>query len=293
MKRFILKSILFLIPIAGILLAMEVYMRSLPNSYSQKNEWMKSHASEVEILVLGNSHGLFGIRPDLLGKKAYNLCQVSQTFEYDEYLLRHFEPQLKSLTDVLLIADNSNLFDLPLEKSEWFRCTYYRLYLDCPKFPLLSKYGFELSNLDAARNKWQQGGGRCDSLGWNESYTKSSRTSDYLSDEAVKEAVYRHQCKDWNAARENQETLLRIVAWCKARHVRLTLLQSPVSKGYYQQIDRRQLDFIKKICKNYNILSIDDSQNRHFTDDDFYDPDHLNTDGASKWSKLLKDSIFQ
>ena len=121
MKRFILKSILFLIPIAGILLTMEVYMRSLPNSYSQKNEWMKSHASEVEVLVLGNSHGLFGIRPDLLGKKAYNLCQVSQTFEYDEYLLRHFEPQLKSLTDVLLIADNSNLFDLPLEKSEWFR----------------------------------------------------------------------------------------------------------------------------------------------------------------------------
>ncbi len=292
MKTFILKSALFLVPIVGILMAGEVYLRSLPNSYSQKNEWMKAHAAEVEVLVLGNSHGIFGIRPELFGKRAYNLCQVSQTLEYDEYLLRHFEPQLKSLTDLLLIVDNSNLFDQPLEETEWFRCTYYRLYMDCPKFPLLSRYGFELSNIDAARKKWQQGGGRCDSLGWNGSYTKASRSADYLTDEAVRKNVEHHRCKDWNAAQENRETLKRIAAWCEARHVRLILLQSPVSCAYYQMTDKRQFDFIKESCAIPNVMVIDDSQNEHFTDDDFYDPDHLNTDGAYKWSKLIGARIF-
>lgn len=90
--------------------------------------------------------------------KTYNLCQVSQIFEYDEYLLKRYAPKLKKLREVILIADNSNLFDAPLEQTEWFRCIYYRLYMDYPKHSLWSKYGFELSNVQAALREipcWQ------------------------------------------------------------------------------------------------------------------------------------------
>ena len=132
---------------------------------------MQHHAQEVEILILGNSHGLYGLRPDVFKRKAYNLCNVSQIFEYDEYLLKRYLPKCKSLTDVVLVVDNSNLFDMPLENTEEFRCIYYRLYMDYPKHSRWSKYGFELSNIQALKEKIQHRNDTCSDLGWNGNYT--------------------------------------------------------------------------------------------------------------------------
>ena len=113
MRRFCLRSALFLTPLIVILGTLEFYVRSLPSSYCQKELWMEEHADEIEVLLLGNSHGLFGLRPEAFPKKTYNLCNVSQIFEYDEFLLRRFLPKCSHLTDVFLIVDNSNLFDPP------------------------------------------------------------------------------------------------------------------------------------------------------------------------------------
>ena len=65
MRKFCLRTVCFLIPVALLLMGLEVYVRSLPNSYKQKYQWMEQHADEVEVLLLGNSHGLFGLRPEV------------------------------------------------------------------------------------------------------------------------------------------------------------------------------------------------------------------------------------
>ncbi len=291
MRRFVVRFICFLLPLLTILVILEGYARSMPNSYRQKDSWMQEHAHEVEVLLLGNSHGLFGLRPQMFPKKTYNLCQVSQIFEYDEYLLQHYAPLYKKLSDVILIVDNSNLFDAPLEQTESYRCIYYRLYMDYPKHSCYSKYGFELSNVTALYEK-MKANPSCDSLGWNGSYLKCQRANDYLSEEKVSEAALRHQCKNWQYAADNRSALQRIAEWCKRHHVRLILLQAPVSRAYYDKIDQRQLDYIKNTCHIPEVLDLDCTTDKRFSEEDFFDPDHLTTEGAEKWSKIISDSLF-
>ncbi len=291
MRKFIVRVLCFLLPLLGILVILEGYARSLPSSYKQKDSWMQENAHEVEVLVLGNSHGLFGLRPQVFPKKTYNLCQVSQIFEYDEYLLLHYAPLFTKLSDVILIVDNSNLFDAPLELTESYRCAYYRLYMDYPKHSYCSKYGFELSNVTALYNK-MKAKSFCDSLGWNGSYTKDQRPDDYLSEENVSEAALRHQCKNWQYADDNRSALNRIAEWCNQHHVRLILLQAPVSRAYYDKIGQRQLDYIKTACHIPGVLDLDYATDKRFSDEDFFDPDHLTTEGAEKWSKIISDSLF-
>lgn len=289
MRKFLIKCLLFLLPVVGILTVMELYMRHLPNSYRQKHEWMERHADEVEVLMLGNSHGLFGLRPEYFKPKAYNLCQVSQTLEYDEFLLMHYAPSFRRLRDVLLVVDYSGFFDLPLEQTERFRCTYYRLYMDHPKHSLWSRYGFELTDMSAVKEKLSNDRMLCDSTGWNPAYTVIRRSPDYLSDDCVKSAVEHHRCKDWNVAAENRRTLQRIAHWCRSRNLRLILLQAPVSRAYYRSLDRRQLTYLQEGLETTGAVVADYSTDLHFDDADFFDPDHLTDEGAAKWSKMISE----
>lgn len=287
MKKFLLKCLLFLLPIAVLATAAELYVRHLPNSYRQKQEWMTAHSHEVEVLMLGNSHGLFGLRPDHFQRKAYNLCQVSQTLEYDEYLLKHFAPLCPLLTDVLLVVDYSGFFDLPLEQTESFRCIYYRLYMDYPKHSLWSRYGFEISDIKAMMAKISQQGTLCDSTGWNPAYTTAHRSPDYLSDSNVASAVERHRCKNWSVAKDNRHSLERIANWCKEHKLRLTLLHAPVTKAYYHALDKRQLDYLHSSCNLHGVTVFDYTADPRFNNNDFYDADHLTDEGAAKWSEIV------
>lgn len=287
MKKFLVKTLLFLLPVVLLLAAMELYVRRQPNTYRQKDEWMTAHAQDVEILMLGNSHGFYGLRPDCFQRKAYNLCQVSQSLEYDEYLLLHYAPLYKRLTDVLLIVDHSGFFDLPLEQTERFRCTYYRLYMDCPKHPLWSRYGFELSDMSAVKEKLAKETTLCDSTGWNPAYTVDRRDADYLSDDNVATAAERHRCKDWDVAAENRRTLQRIARWCRDHHLRLLLLQAPVTQAYRQRIAPHQQEYLHKSVESTGAAVADYTADPRFTDNDFFDPDHLTDAGAAKWSRIL------
>ena len=293
MRKFLIKCFLFLCPAILFLVGMEWYARSIPNSYRQKEQWMQHHAQEVEILILGNSHGLYGLRPDVFKRKAYNLCNVSQIFEYDEYLLKRYLPKCKSLTDVVLVVDNSNLFDMPLENTEEFRCIYYRLYMDYPKHSRWSKYGFELSNIQALKKKIQHRNDTCSDLGWNGNYTLERKSLANVSLEAASNTAARHQCKNWQVAEENVRILKRIADLCKQHHLRLILVQAPVTRNYYTRIDKKQLDFIKRSVESIGVPSHDYSQDKHFEDDDFFDADHLTDKGAIKWSFLLYNQYFR
>ena len=94
MRRFIIKTAIFLVLAALIAAGIEAYIRSWDNSYKAKDRWMTDNAATVETIILGNSHALFSFRPQYVGCNAYNLANVSQTIDYDNllssYILRMF-----------------------------------------------------------------------------------------------------------------------------------------------------------------------------------------------------------
>ena len=296
MKRFLKYSLEVALLMFVALAAMEAAVRAVPNVYKMKNEAMERRSRSVETLVLGNSHGYYDIMPSVLdGDGCYNLAMVSQTLEYDYRLLTRYD--FSGLKRVVLVVDNSNCFDMPLDKSqEWYRCTFYRLYMGCGRHGLLSKYGFELSNVPAARKKVERyadtGRVMTDGLGWGEDYDTKEADNPRLSAEYSKDRAEKHRLRSYSDYAENKAWLLRLTRWCKTRGMELDIVSAPVWKTYREAISPRQkallADAVGKALGCGASAWLDYTADTRFGAADFYDCDHLSHAGAEKFTKMLK-----
>ena len=129
MKKFLVRTAAFILPVLLILVLAEGYVRSIPCSYQYKDLWLEAHGEKVSTLILGNSHAFFDLRPSAFADSTFNLSNVSQRLEHDAFLLKHYAKVCPHLRQVILVADNSNLFDPPMEDDEPGRVTYYQLYM--------------------------------------------------------------------------------------------------------------------------------------------------------------------
>lgn len=291
MRRFVRSTLLFLLPLLVLLVAAEAYMRSLPNTYRYKDEWMWRNGDRVSTLLLGNSHGFFGLVPSEMGDSVFNLCAVSQRAREDFFLLQRYASACPHLHTVILVVDNSNLFDVPMADEEPFRLTYYQLYMGDRSHSWLSRYGFEIASMQACWEKLkqchEQGGVGCDSLGWGTAYTYASRNQATLKAGNVNP----HSFNSWEATLANARDVRAIAKWCQQRHVRLVLLQMPVCKAYAAKMpdfQRRYINALADSCRQeYGALTADFSRDPRLTENDFFDADHLNDVGARRFSRLL------
>lgn len=295
MRKFLFRLCLFVIPALILLMAAELFMRSLPNTYKYKDEWMKANAHSVSTLLLGNSHGYFALRPSIIGDSTFSLCNVSQRLEHDFFLLKKYSALCPNLRRVVVVADNSNLFDVPMEEEEPYRVTYYQLYMGYDAHPQLSEYAFELANTPSAIQKIKSfiagGGITCDSLGWGRNYRAEDRDPRNFLPENVRE----HRFVNWQYTMRNRCYMDSIAYWCQKKNIDLFFIQTPVSSAYTQKANPRQLRLVNHMvdscCNAYGACHFNFSCDERFSDSDFYDTDHLTDIGASNFSKLLRQSI--
>lgn len=92
MRGFLLKLILFILPVIIFCVFAEVKLRSIDNDYKYKNEWLGKNASKVKLLTLGSSHTYFGINPEEFSVPAFNLAHVSQDLTFDYFLFEKYLP---------------------------------------------------------------------------------------------------------------------------------------------------------------------------------------------------------
>jgi hypothetical protein len=291
MRKFLFRVVFFLIPVFCMLAVIEWYMRTIPNTYRMKNEWMLRNAHGVKTLILGNSHGYFALKPSAVGDSIFNLCNVSQRLEQDYFLLCHYADRYDALKQVILVADNSNLFDVPMECDEPARVTYYQLYMGYRAHSMLSQYGFELSNAGYFHQKlryhYQGQSVMCDSLGWGNNYVVADRNPDDFLYKNVRE----HLFVNWEYTYRNRDYVDSIASWCQQHQVKLILLQTPVCKDYTRKAPAWQLQWVNAMtdscCAKYGSVKCDYSRDARLSDNDFFDSDHLSDQGACKFSAIL------
>ena len=293
MKSFLLKLGCFALAVLAVLTAMEVYVESMPNIARDKHQWMLQHSNKVKTLVLGNSHNLYGIRPDLLGEGAFSLAQQSQTYRYDRYLLQHYP--MKELKTVILNVDYSLLWeDFESVPKEEFQAMRYRIYMDCDLHPRLSWYGFEVMYMplvtEKLRSLFTPGRNHWDHLGWATEYTKEARLQDWDDGKSRAEA---NTCYDTDIVRLNEGILRDIFDYCQQRHIKVILLNTPVSETFRQYEDPRQRNIntqvLNRLLNDYPTVNyLDWEADPRFTSDDFYDSDHLNHEGAAKLTQAIR-----
>lgn len=295
MKKFVLRVLFFLLPALFVLVGIETFIRSLPNGYKYKDGWMWENGHRVSTLILGNSHGYYGLSPSFMGDSVFNLCFVSQRLEHDFFLLNRYAKVLTALKRVVLVVDNSNLFDMPMEVDESGRVTYYQLYMGYRAHSMLSKYGFELANMPYIKQKLQSymqyGAVQCDSLGWGNNYTVDKRSPVDFKYENVRQ----HRFVNWTYTYRNRDYMDSVAAWCQQRNIQLILVQTPVCRDYTKKADAWQLQLVNAMtdscCVQYGARKLDYSCDSRFQDLDFYDSDHLSDRGARRFSVILKDTL--
>lgn len=125
MKRTRVRLFVFLFPILLVWGAVEFFYRAVPNNYTLKYNYMESHAGEVEVLLLGNSHSLFGLNPDYFSRKAFNLANISQTVYFDELLFNRYIDRMPNLKQVVFCIEYSSLSHQDDTNEDTFRKYYY------------------------------------------------------------------------------------------------------------------------------------------------------------------------
>lgn len=306
MKKFLLCAFLFVLPIIIALVCVEVCLRQVPNSYKFKYDWMQKNAENVETLIFGSSHAIYGIQPKFLGNNAFNLANVSQGWRQDLFLLKYWEKRYKHLKRIIIPISFFSWFSHGLENGgESYRCRYYKIYMDYYLYSDWSLYNLEISDYRTAKGKFgtflynmfvDEVGNGCDEYGWSDGYKLSGKKmSEWNDGTEAKAAVKRHTAKDWNNIEVNYSIIKEIAEFCKNRNILMVLITTPCWHTYYEDLDQKQLakmyELTHHLQKEYNLPYFDYLKDSRFVADDFYDSNHLSEVGAEKFSKILNEDI--
>lgn len=307
MKRFLKTIVLFFIPVLCGCLVLEFSMRNVPNSYSYKNDFLSKHISSIRIWSFGSSHGLYGISPKYFSKPAFNSAHVSQPLKYDAFVFNKFIKSADSLEWVILPISYFTMTSCMEEGEEWWRIKSYSLYYDCPYHKWEPKYNMEIignplsfyKQIKRVGRYWIKGidDNSCDSLGLDLGYSKEKRGEEWYMN-GLQRAMYHTKDlqKSQSIIEENTEYLETMISRCAEMNVYVLLLTTPTCSTYYNNVDSAQYALMLNTCENLsckysNVHYLNLFKDSRFVEDDFFDADHLETDGAAKLTKILDEYL--
>lgn len=297
MKGFVIKVLIFLVPVLVASVVIEVLLRRMPNDYRNKSQALK-HGENIEVLCLGSSHALYSVNPAYLDYKAYNGAFVAQSVDIDLKLLQHHIADLPNLKVLMLPVTYITLAMKLEDGPEVWRMKNYNLYHDhiFPSYSIDKNSELLGAPFHAIyyRLKDYYIFGKspltCTPLGFGTNYKFEDRKNLASTGKLTAE---RHTVKDKTDYRENKGSIESIISLCKAKNVRVVLFTTPANHAYRDYLDLRQLNavigFAQQMEKQnpgevYYFNLFEDSD---FVDADYYDGDHLNDRGAKKFSLKL------
>jgi hypothetical protein len=302
MKKFILKTFIFLLPLIIPGIAMEFLLRQIPNDYEYKKNYLDRNSNQIEVLFLGDSHAFFGLNPVYCTTASFNASHVSQSLNYDLRILKKYEHSWDRLRVVFIPISYFSFFESVESGSESWRIKNYIIYYGIKTSKALKDHSEILSskltnNLGRLVSYYIKGNTEisCSALGWGISY--KSRYAEDL-DQTGKEAAKRHTAKDLRYYSENVVTLKSIIEFGKRHNINIVLFTPPAYKTYVCNLRKDQLN--KSIqtaesvsmhttnCSYFNFL-----EDKSFSESDFYDADHLNEIGAEKFTQLINKLIIE
>jgi RNase H-fold protein (predicted Holliday junction resolvase) len=133
----------------------------------------------------------------------------------------------------------------------------------------------------------------CDENGFGVNYTKENKLSAIEASAPI--TIKRHENNSTDFGK-NIARIQSIINNCKKQGIKVIIVTMPVSSYYAQGVNQFKLNKIFYTClelqkNNDNVQYINLFQDTRFTNDDFYDSDHLHSDGATKCTKIVNNFI--
>lgn len=300
-RKFICRTFLFaLLPTLLFLSAYETVYRNIPNSYSLKKEYLDTRADSVEVLVLGSSHAFYGINPDCFTLRTFNAANVSQSLDYDAMIYDAWFKEKSYPRYIILPISYFTLWSRISLGIEHWRSRKYSIYMGFGSWrDWFSPDGYEFQLGDRTVIRYYLSGGNkidCTSSGFGTSYVCSS---DKDVDESAITAATRHTIKvdRQQIYEENISYINDMLSDCRKFGKKVVFLISPYRELYREALPAKQIErtcqVLDSLHRAYpdNTAILDFSSDRRFDAADFYDADHLCTDGAAKLSVILNDTL--
>ncbi len=292
MKRFLLDIGLFVVVALLLFGALEWVAEYIPNSYTYKREYMEQHGGQIETLILGSSNAYDGLNPSVL-PNAFNLSNSSQTLEDDYRLLAKYIDSMDSLQTVIVGLSYATLG----ATTEANRRTYYTIYMDLyPRWPL-SKYSFEVCNLETLVKKIikyavSRDVTRCDSLGQRVGHTKEAAQSGAEWWNKGVDALVNNDRLDIGHCRleieENIRYLHAVVELCKAHGVKPVIVMMPVMKEYKKMLPVEQVELYNEVLRSLDSVAICiDASEWEIPEDGWYNATHLTKEASEEFTRQL------
>jgi hypothetical protein len=303
--KFLLKTTIFLLPLAAVFAYFEINLRGMETTYSIKKRDFEAQLDSVEVLILGSSHALYGIDPAQFSLKTYNLSNSSQTLYYDVRLTEKYLDRMPLLKKVIIPVSYFSLwYQLEDTKDSWRRYFYEKTWgieheeiqqFDSENFSYVMLYSPKI-----ALHYWQRGfqdtnvTGALKPNGW---IPAKPHEQNQLTDLLAKIRVHSHDIVHFeNRLDVNLGDLERLVKLLKKRKIEPIFITLPVSELYAkyanQDVVLKNDSLLKKMANRYNLQYFTYFSDSRFSLSDFNDNDHLNPNGAQKFSRILNEEAL-
>lgn len=305
MNRFIKRVFIFFIPIILFSIAYEIIIRNIDNDYQYKNQWLTENSQTIELLAIGSSHCYCGIVPELLPIRSFNAGHSDQSIKYDYLIFNKFYDSMDSLKYLIVTISYGDPFYFVEDNinADYIQKNY-AIYYDLP----IDGYSnsFEILNgidLSAIWNYYVKNIPLklCSSLGnlqcpiesennWQESATIRAQQ---LSIDSVSGTLEKKIYENYYSNISYMEKLINL---CSTKNAKVILLTTPFHESFRQNINKEEwrltIDFCNHLTQEFNNVSyINLFDDPRFSDEDFYNSDHLNTNGATKLTNILNEYI--
>ncbi len=302
MKRFIFGSALFIIPIIGCFIFFESKCRDCL-AFVKKRNYIISSLANIQIIATGTSHIEFGIYSEN-EHQIYNWGAAGQSFGYENALFDRYINQMKRLKVVFIEVSETRLL-MNDEVSQWNSNVYwihyglpYNVNVLNPRsyFHLTQAYDFfrpivindltkknDRVEVNEAGYMVENHDGRFELLSFNKNEIEKTFKMVYDFDE------------DSLVIAANLLHLERTINLLKSKGIRVILLHPPFyytfNRSIPQELVRRLQNKVQDIARFKKVEFWDYTWFMEDSVQYFYNDNHLNKDGARKWTSVLCDSL--
>ncbi|MGQ1909308.1 hypothetical protein ACT3CE_05925 [Marinifilum sp. RC60d5] len=272
----------------------------------------------IQVLFLGNSHANYSVNPcmleDFIG---YNIANVSQQIYFDKRLtIKAINEGVRNLKYVFISVDYHSLFT----SSQGVRdiWSYYangikyknKDYIKSTVSPFIWGYTPKVSLSLIKKRVLNTLKYRNDSI-INFNVENGVNITDHLcggfigleglNNYSFNNLSYKKKASNFKENINKSERvevikdLNSFILFLKNKNIEPVLFSSPTYREYNKYLDKKQIkrniEDIDNICQKYNIQYWRFNEDCRFLKKDFYNQDHLNKKGASKFSIILNKKL--
>lgn len=311
MKNFLLRVLLpTIIILVALLGCVECYLRSLPNDFKYKREYLDDNANRLKIITLGASGPSMDIMPRFFDLQPSFCCAyATQSPNYDYWVLSKYVDQMDSLKYVIYNW-NAQLLYRSI-KPDGVAPTYvkkYAIYYDCPYYKGF-KNQFEISaNITDIIAKIK---GHNHKLAFTTTDFDGYQ-SGYYEDVPYEEGKWNgyidQKIKEYNSLldvdgvedqkKENLNYIKMLLDLCKTHNITMLIVRFPndprLTAGLDKTAQKEVDDYLSQFLQKYDNIKLMDYRNCNlFSYDEMYNANHLNPRGAERFTRILNDSIMK